>query len=189
MTTASYINWLKAYVALGMEVKYVEFIKTHSVREDSDYWHEPVIRGVTCNKVVSVLRSLNVCSCTDNLNRDVSVNDRDPNIEGSYVVGFRRTVEADEGNKNLSANILASRKHRGITLLERLLLELGYILTTGQRMDTKNLTVCTGSRHRNGLLVPGVGWDPVDREVCIVWVDPEDQDIGLRSRTVFSLAA
>ena len=111
--------------------------------------------------------------------------DRDPNRDGPYVVGFRRTVEADEENKDKSANQLAKANHKGITLPERLLLGAGFYVATGQHLDVVNWTLCTGSHYRDGD-VPRVYWDSDDRKVVVDWCDPGGHGACLRSRSVVS---
>lgn len=183
----SAINWQKTYEALGMETEYAEFVKTHEVKEDSSLWTVPVLKSVICNRIVAALRKqgVDVYTYVDDIDKDVPTNDRDPNRDGSYVVSFVRTVEADEANKNFSANELAKRGHKGITLLERLLLELGYFLTTNKHLDEKNWTLCSGSRHVYGF-VPHVHWDSDDRKVYVNWYLPVSSSGGLRSRSVVS---
>ena len=178
------LDWQKTYEVLCMSEEYAEFAKTQSVKEDPNLWIVPVIKGITCNKVVSVLRraGVDVSLYVDDLDKDVTTNDRDQNRDGSYAIGFHRTIEADEENKNLSANKLAKRNHKGITLLERLLLELGYFLTTGRHLDEKNWTLCAGSRHSGGH-VPRVRWDSGDRGVDVCWSSPDDSRACLRSRS------
>ena len=137
------INWQITYAALGMSAEYAEVSKKLGVAENPNLWLVPAVKGVTCNKVVATLREvlkpfgLKVGTDIDDLDKDVSTNDRDPNRDGSYVVGFRRTVEADEENANKSANVLKTESHKGATLLERLLPELGYFLTTRHFLDVK----------------------------------------------------
>ena len=75
----------------------------------------------------------------------------------SYGKRFRPRVEADEENKNLSANALAERGGENITLLERFLLELWYHWKTGQHLDIQCITLCAGSRDHSGY-VPGTYW-------------------------------
>jgi len=149
----------------------------------------PVVKGVTCNKIVATLRELKVGvgTCTDDLDKNVPINDRDPD-SGSYIVGFVQNVEADEGNKNLSANTLEGCGHKGITLLERLILELGYFLSTGKHLDNINITLCSGSRGSHGS-VPNVSWFPDVRRVCVFWCNPVNSSNSLRSRSAVSLPA
>lgn len=70
---------------------------------------------------------------------------------GPYAVRFRNRVEADEENKNLSANILAERQTQNITLLEAMLMELWYYWRTGgSHLNFVNWVLCAGSRYHYG---------------------------------------
>lgn len=183
------INWREVYWKLGMEAEYKEIVKTFGIKEDSNVWTIPVVKGVTCNKMVDTLRKIDVevYTCNTNLDAVVTKNDRDPNRDGNYTVSFRRNVEADKDNANKSANSLEKAEHRGITLLERLLLELGYFLVTQEHLDKENITLCTGSCYSFGF-VPGVDWHPVSRRVRVRWCDPGYADYDLRSRSAVSPA-
>ena len=181
------IDWVKVYEPLGMSAEQAEFAKMQSVSDDKSVWTIPVIKGVSSNKVVAALRKLgvDVYLYAEDLDKEVQTNDRDPPSNGSYAVSFCRTVEADEELKNLSANDLAKQNHKGITLLERLLLELGYFLATGQHLDVVNWTLCTGSHSQDGG-VPRVYWSSGDRGVHVDWCDPGSHGGCLRSRSVVS---
>ncbi|MDD2758039.1 MAG: hypothetical protein PHD72_01535 [Patescibacteria group bacterium] len=85
----------------------------------------------------------------DDLDKDVTVNDRDLK-NGSYAIRIRARVEADEENKGLSANQIAERKLVTMTLLERIVLELFYFWKTGKHLDIQNVTLCSGSRSSDG---------------------------------------
>jgi len=87
--------------------------------------------------------------------------------DGTYAIWVRDRVEADEENKNLSANDLSVKGGTEETLEERILHELKYFRETGKHLDVQNWTLCTGSRYSDGD-VPcaywsldgfGVGWD------------------------------
>ena len=181
------IDWRRAYQCLGMSAEYEEFAKSPSVADDPAMWFVPVLKGVTCNKVVAALKKLgvNFYLYANDLDSAVSTNDRDP-INGSYIVGFCRTIEADKENKNISANQLKKQNHEGITLLERLLLELGFFLATSQHLDVDNITLCPGSRYSDGN-VPDVRWDSDSRKVCVDWCGPDNSGGPLRSRSAVSL--
>ena len=143
------IDFQKTYAMLGMGNEYAGFVKLISAKERLNLWFMPVVKGVTCDKVVAALRKLRVHVRTyvNSLDRNLPANDRDPNRDGSYVVSFRRVVEVDQENENLSANVLIARGRMGITLLERLLLELGYFLATHKYMNVKSMTLCVASRY------------------------------------------
>lgn len=184
------INWAETYNALGMEAEHSEAQKTLEIPSD-DYpnlWVVSMVKGATSNKIVAGHRKLGVqfSLCAEDLD-NASIHDRDPNRDGSYIVAFRRAIEADEENKNLSADMLRERNHTDITLPERLLLGAGFYVTTGQHLDVKNITLCPGSRRRGGG-VPSVRWDSDDRRVYVGWCGPGYCDGRLRSRSVVSLA-
>ena len=92
---------------------------------------------------------------------------------------FKANIEADEKHKNKSANDVKDLP--GITLRERLLLELDYFKVTGNHLDIENWTLCTGSRDSEGV-VPGVGWNRDDRKVYVSWFTPDGAFGSLRSR-------
>ena len=77
--------------------------------------------------------------------------------DGACAVWFRDAVEADEDLKNLSANDLKKKNIPGITLEERLLMELKYFKETVQHLDRQSSTICSGSRYSDGS-VPLVNW-------------------------------
>lgn len=173
------IDWEKVYTMLEMSFGIFD--------HDPNYWTVPVCKGVTPNKVVKVLRDLGVevFLYTDDLDAGVPTNDRDPVKDGSYQVKFLKTIEADPELKNKSANVLAKENTNGITLLERLLLELGYFLATGNHLDLENITLCSGSRCSDGS-VPSVGWLTGFRRLSVSWYLPSGSGPYLRARTVVS---
>ena len=177
------INWAYVYQKLGMEAEYQEFAKTVNWN-DPNLWIVPVVNGATCNKVVAAMKNDGVkfWLYAKDLDASLSRNDRDPNKDGSYVIGFRRTIEADEENKNLSAEMLAEQKHRGGTLLERLLLGAGYFWTTGQHLDVKNVTLSAGSCNLDSN-VPSVFFSSDSGKVFVSRYSPGSRDDDLRSRS------
>ncbi|MBP6858264.1 MAG: hypothetical protein KBC33_00315 [Candidatus Pacebacteria bacterium] len=176
------IDWKKVYELLDVKVN----INNGDVN-DSNYWVVPVFKGATPNKVVKALRDIgvDVYLYKDDLDKDVPTNDRDPVKDGDYRVKFLKTIEADPGLAEKSADMLAEEKIKGITLLERLLLELGYFLATGNHLDIENVTLCSGSRCSDGS-VPHVSWSTDYRKVCVDWDNSSDSGPLLRARAVVS---
>lgn len=182
------LNWLKTYTALGMRDEFLSFSNSEKfVGNKSGCWKVSSIKGATENKVVEALRSNNVSVelYGNDLDQSVIENDRHPTKDGSYVVYFTANVEADENLKNLSANQLKSAETKGITLLERLLLELAYFLTTGKHLDENSVTLCSGSRCSGGR-VPFVRWYSDNLWICVFWCYLGRRFDGLRSRAVVS---
>ncbi len=119
---------------------------------------------------------------TNDLDADVTTNDRDPRHH-SYAVWIRDVPEADEEFANQSANGLKEMGHTGVTLLERLLLEADYFFEKGEHLDQQNWTLCSGSRRRDGS-VPDADWN--GSEFNVSWYYPSDRNGDLRSRRVWA---
>ena len=124
-----------------------------------------VAQGVTIQQVYDKCKQLfGAWKYADNsLDQAVPTNDRDTK-NGHYAIWVRDRVEADEELKNKSASDLKQAGTPGITLLERLLLELKYFKETGQHLDIGNWTLCSGSRDSVGY-VPLVSWFDVKLRV------------------------
>jgi hypothetical protein len=105
--------------------------------------------------------------------------------DGPYAVWFQDVVEADEELKNLSANNLKKEGIPGITLEERLLMELKYFRETGNHLDIADITLCAGSRYSGGY-VPRVYWFLDCRKLVVYWSPPEYSFPYLRSRRAVS---
>jgi hypothetical protein len=144
-----------------------------------------VPQGITPDQVWEVCeKQFNCYKCTDsNLGEAVTKNDRNPN-DGTYAIWIRDVVEADEEMKNPSAKTLEKQGVKGITLLERLLIEIKYFSETNGHLDLENVTLCSGSRDSGGF-VPVVDWD--GDELRVGWYDVEYSDSHLRFRVVVSL--
>ena len=178
-------NWLAVYDKLGLATEYAEFVKMNPDNSTPGLWSVPVIKGITPNKVVAILRELGVTVSlyTDDLDANVTKNDRDP-AKGSFNVCFKANIEADSELANKSADTLKAENVNGITLLERLLLEVAYFMATGRHLDEKNVTLCSGSR-RSGGGVPRVHWNSGSRrEVYVNWYHAGNSNSNLRARAV-----
>lgn len=183
------ISWLNTYEALGLKDQYVEMMSTHFVvpKDDPFLWFLPMPSGATSNKIVDGCRKLGVRHNVGSLNLDTLVpnHQRDVTQHGPYMVVFRRNVEADKENEHLSASTLQSKGHEGITFPERLLLGAAFYVATGQHLDEKTRTLCSGSRSHEGS-VPVVDWDPDNRMINFDLLSPGYHEPGLRSRSVVS---
>lgn len=147
-------------------------------------WLIIVAEGLTLNQVFNkCVKRMKTWKCVSDLDETVPKNDREAKTD--YAVWVRDRVEADEELKNLSANQLAEKGILGITLLERLVLELFYFWKSrGKHLDLKNVTLCNGSRCSGGD-VPGVYWYSGD-ELGVHWYNPDVRSGFLRTRAVVS---
>lgn len=146
-----------------------------------------IAQGLTISQVLKALkRYMKVYLYKDDLSdKDIPTNDRDAK-NGSYAVRFRKRVEADQELKNYSANDLKENKVAGITLLERLVMELIYFEETdGKHLDIDNWTLCSGSRRSRGY-VPYVRWRSDGGGLHVDWRSLDDADGRLRCRAVVS---
>lgn len=177
------IDWSRVYKTLGMKFEPGDL----AIDPDPNFWDVYVLKGVTANRVVEVLRGfgVDVSLYVDDLDGDVNNLKRDPK-NGSYRVRFKKTVEADPDLAEKSADDLDAEGIDGIALVERLLLELGYFLATGNHLDVENATLCSGSRYLGGV-VPSVGWRADDRGLYVGWDHHGSRDSELRARAAVSL--
>ncbi|MDO8564554.1 MAG: hypothetical protein Q7R88_01015 [bacterium] len=137
-----------------------------------------VAKGLTMNGVYDACVKRFPCwRYADDLDGNVPTNDRTPTEH--YAIWVRDRVEADEELKNLSADDLAARNIKGVTLLERMLHELKYFLETWKHLDIQNVTLCSGSRNADGC-VPSAGWG--GGEFGVGWGYRGDRLPSLRSR-------
>lgn len=102
---------------------------------------------------------------------------------GHYAVWVRDRIEADEENKNLSADQLKTRSECQITFEERMLYELKFFEENGGHLDLSNYTLCAGSRYSDGGVPDAHGYDD---KFGVGWDDAGYSDYRLRSRSVVS---
>lgn len=102
--------------------------------------------------------------------------------KGDYTIYFKNNQEADEENKNLSANDLKGKET--ITLEETLLLGIEYFKKTGNYLDINNITLCAGSRDSDGI-VPCCYFS--GGEFHVDWYDPDDRRDCLRARSAVKI--
>lgn len=136
--------------------------------------------GLTLNQVfVCMSRTFKSGKYVDDLDASVTKNARD--TKTSYAVWVRVSVEPDENYLGKSANQADPDMKIGITLLERMLLEIIYFDETGKHLDIKGWTLCTGSRVSVGN-VPVMNLYSVGK-VYVGWCSPGNSNGrgGLRS--------
>lgn len=97
---------------------------------------------------------------------------------------FKKVIEADEELKNKSADDLEREGIQGITLRERLLMELDYFKEIGKHLDIDNITLCSGSRDSDGF-VPYVCW--YDGRLFVFWYFAGRAFDFLRARAAVNL--
>lgn len=140
--------------------------------------------GLTIQRAWEIAKSLFPCYTYFSGNLDEAIPTNDRMADKIYAVLVRDRQEADEEFKNLSANQLKGRNHKGITALETIVDEVGFYKRTGKHRDVSNITLCTGSRRSDGD-VPRSSWYG-DVRFYLYWYSPDDADDNLRSREAVS---
>lgn len=99
----------------------------------------------------------------------------------SYAIWVRDESEPDKEYMGKSATDADSNHIIGVTLLERLIHGMIYLLETKKHLDEKNWTLCTGSRVADGRELC-VFCNPPRRIVIVCWVAirPSGSRFGLR---------
>ena len=176
-------NWEEIYQKWFNLKKDFSAIKVPENYNPKKHFAVIVAQGLTINEVVVAMRKkFEVYLYTEDL--DIVVNKNDRAAEGGdYIVLFYKNIEADEEFKNLSANQLKDKGHKGITLMERLLLEALYFDKTKKHLDMENVTLCDGSSCSAGG-VPGIFWFSSGDELYVLWSLPSSSRGHLRSRAV-----
>jgi len=142
-----------------------------------------IVMGITPQRLFNKCKDLfSSWKYTDKSLDEIIKSDRTAQ-NGHYAIWVRDRVEADEENKNRSANYLKERGTTEVTLEERMLYELKFFKETGGHLDEVNWTLCAGSRYSDGC-VPYAFWN--DGEFRVDWNYSGLHFDGLRSRSVVS---
>ena len=157
-----------------------EFEQT-TTTDNQEYWTINIPKGLTEEQAYQDCAKLFNCWRWYE-NFDGIISDRDS--KKAYSVKVKANIEVDEDLKNLSANDLKEKGIKGITLLERLVLEKDYFLKTGKHLDIKNWTLCAGSRLPGGC-VPYASFH--GDKFYVLYYDAGGPGPSLRSRSAVLL--
>ena len=176
-------DWLQFYrEVFGLELDPASI--NLPAERDGFNWIVLVAKGLTRNAVFDRCRQRfggKAWRYYNDLDKAVTRNDREP-IE-TYVICVCDGIEADECHQNKSAKDATKAGIKGMTNLERMLLELWYHWKTSDHLDKENLTICSGSRYAVGH-VPCAYWH--DDEFGVGGVNPGFADDDWRVREVVS---
>lgn len=158
MTRLTQITQMKKETQLSVLKEIRDLLKVQSgnaapaVQDDYRTVHIP--KGLTIEAALAECKTLfPVWRWTDKNLDEIITSDR--TSKKAYSIKFKNVVEADKENANKSAHDL--KEVKGITLLERIVMELDYFKETGQHLDIENITLCSGSRYSGGF-VPSAYW-------------------------------
>jgi hypothetical protein len=158
-------QWRKFYQKhFSLETNFNEVIVPDKPTEGT--WRLLIIaQGLTMNQVYdSMSKAFKCWRYNDELDAKVPKNARDTKL--SYAIWVRDGVEPDEKYLGKSTNQADPDMTIGQTLLERMIHEIVFFDETGNHLDIKGVTFCTGSRDSVGY-VPCMNW--YDGEVRVSW--------------------
>lgn len=145
---------------LDLVLEYI-YTKDTKLPEEQNLIKLEMKSSMTAASLYAECQKMFPCWKSDFIDLDSITSER----KGDYTVYFKDTQEADEENKNLSADDVKAKGMKTITLEERLLLEIAYFKKYGKHLDEQNVTLCTGSRDRDGS-VPSAHWRVDEFYVC-----------------------
>lgn len=149
------IDWREVYRLVGIETwRFESYLPGPS---SDDVWEVVVLPGVSMANLVS---AINMTGASLKQEYDYESNhyadsrggqkhDRDPYFDGAYRISFARSLSSELDLSKVSSSEFYAEKRQGITIYEKLLLELGVILATGRVMEKETICICTGSDHGN----------------------------------------
>ena len=149
-------DWREIYGLVGIEIwRFEQYFEPSA----ADVWELYVLPGISMANLVGAIRKtgVNIQHQYDGESEQYAEyraerrHDRDPYFNGAYRVSFPRCHSSDVKLKGMPYDKYVADKLLGITIYEKLLLELGYILTTGRVMEAKTCCLCPGTD------VPGTG--------------------------------
>lgn len=138
-----------------------------------------IAKGMTMNLAFAIaIRLFKAWRYNDDLDKVILKNARTTNE--NYAVWVRDGVEPDAECLGKSARQADPDMKIGITVLERIMLEIKYFLETGNHLDYKGITFCSGSRVKDGR-VPSCGWVPRSGGFEVGWcpLGISDSDCGV----------
>jgi ribosomal protein L31 len=183
LTTRQIKEWTTLYASLGITLNPAEV----AIPPHPEGFDRLIIvpKGMTPQKAYDLCAEKFPCWKYTDESLDIAVPTHDRTADnGPYAIWIMDTVEADEVHEDKSADMLTQQGIKGITLTERLLLELKYFTQAGKHLDIKNWTLCSGSRGCDGY-VPNVCWR--GGKLKVGWCSVGDRNGNLRSRAVVSL--
>lgn len=138
-----------------------------------------IAKGMTINKAFDQCKALfESWRYSDDLDKAIPTNAR--NASDHYAVWVRDGAEPDTEYLGKSTQQTDPDMKIGITILERIIFEIKYFLETGNHLDIKGVTFCSGSRDSDGG-VPCARWDGGKFEVDWCRLGSSGSRDGIRS--------
>lgn len=166
----------EVYFHLGIDCEFPDDVKI----PEGFVWPIVVPKGMTPGKALAIASKL---FPTRECDMDIGGYEKASITTARF---FKADIDADEEHKKKSAEMCEAENIQGITLTERILLEVVYFKATGHHLDKDAITLCTGSLHpKHG--VPFVsGMDKSHSRFVVGYYSPDYYSSDLRVREVVS---
>ena len=138
--------------------------------------------GITIQQLYDKCNELFPCIKWTNKILDQIIASERTSKNGSYAILIRDEIEADDNLKNICAEGLEKENILGITIEEMLIYHLKYFEETGEHLDIKDITLCTGSRCSNNDDIIGISW--WSGKLVIDWYEKCSSSEGLCCREI-----
>jgi hypothetical protein len=144
----------------------IDFSRVLIPMKPGDGWRLLLIaKGMTMNKAFARCKALfKTWQYLDDLDKAIPTNAR--TASDNYAVWVRDGIEPDQEHLGKSTFKVDPEMKIGITILERIILEIKHFSETGKHLDIKGVTFCSGS-HNSGGGVPYAFWH--DGEFRVRW--------------------
>lgn len=141
-------------------------------------------KGMTLNFAFQICEKLFTSwKVYDDLDKKVTINIR--NTENHYAIWVRDEVEPDKEFLGQSTHQADSDMKIGVTLLERILFEVKYFTETGNHLDVKGVTFCSGSRDAVGYVPDAYLIYGGEFKVSYCGIGYSNSEYGIRRAVVF----
>lgn len=187
MDILSDMDWTKVYAKLGNYFNWNQFYTACTGIWVEGTWAGPMLSGITCDTLVTALRSLGVKVVigVDGLDTDFQRPERELK-NNSYIICIKRSPDAEEWLVDKPLRTRVGGDYMFITPREWLLFELGYYMTAGQHLDRGGVTVCPNYRLHDGSII-GLDYDGVSGAIIIFKYDlDKDDNPSFRPRRVLA---
>lgn len=171
-------QWRKFYQKhFSLDLNFADLIIPEKPAEGN--WRLLIIaQGLTMNQAYDAMSKAFKCwRYKDDLDKAIPTNAR--TTKTAYAIWVRDGVEPDEKYLGKSTNQADPTMTIGVTVLERMIHELSYFDETGNHLDIKGVTFCTGSRYSDGG-VPSMFWFGSKVQVGWYSLGCSYSDCGLR---------
>ncbi len=138
-----------------------------------------IAKGMTMNKAFDRCKALfKSWRYNDDLDKAIPTNTR--TASEHYAVWVRTGAEPDAEFLGKSTNQADPNMKKGITVLERIILEIKYFSETGGHLDIKGVTFCSGSRSSGGYVPYAFWYDDGKFGVYWYYLGGSGSDYGIR---------